>query len=101
MKNLGMHQYISGLDQSGWLQHIRAILDASLLIAQVRLTASISPCLFQDLFQTIEMERKNVLVHCSDGWDRTSQCCALASLLLCSYYRSVHGFRVRSIDTSI
>jgi len=35
-----------------------------------------------------------VLVHCSDGWDRTSQLCALAQLMLDPYYRTVSGFRV-------
>jgi len=28
-----------------------------------------------------------VLVHCSDGWDRTSQLCALAQILLDPFYR--------------
>jgi hypothetical protein len=32
------------------------------------------------------------LVHCTDGWDRTSQVCALSMLLLDPYYRSVAGF---------
>jgi myotubularin-related protein 6/7/8 len=36
----------------------------------------------------------NVVVHCSDGWDRTAQTCALASLLLDPYYRTIHGFQV-------
>jgi myotubularin-related protein 6/7/8 len=35
-----------------------------------------------------------VLIHCSDGWDRTAQCCSLTSILLCPYYRSIHGFRM-------
>lgn len=33
-----------------------------------------------------------VIVHCSDGWDRTPQVCALAQLLLDPYYRTVEGF---------
>lgn len=36
----------------------------------------------------------NSLVHCSDGWDRTSQLCALAGLLLDPYYRTIEGFMV-------
>jgi hypothetical protein len=32
-----------------------------------------------------------VLVHCSDGWDRTSQLTALAQLLLSPYYRTIEG----------
>jgi len=33
-----------------------------------------------------------VLVHCSDGWDRTSQLAAMAQLLLDPYYRTFNGF---------
>ena len=36
----------------------------------------------------------SVLVHCSDGWDRTAQTCALTSLFLDPYYRNLHGFMV-------
>ena len=35
-----------------------------------------------------------VMVHCSDGWDRTPQIVALTELLLDPYYRSMEGFRV-------
>ena len=34
------------------------------------------------------------LVHCSDGWDRTSQLTALAQLCLDPFYRTMHGFFV-------
>lgn len=33
-------------------------------------------------------------VHCSDGWDRTSQACALGELVLDPYYRTMDGFIV-------
>ena len=36
----------------------------------------------------------SVLVHCSDGWDRTAQTCSLASLILDPYYRTISGFQV-------
>ncbi|CAF1210148.1 unnamed protein product [Adineta steineri] len=77
MKNPTMNQYLNALDSSSWLQHIKSVLDAAIFIARV-----------------IDIEKKNVLVHCSDGWDRTAQCCSLSSLLLCPYYRSIHGFRM-------
>ena len=37
----------------------------------------------------VHKKRQPVLVHCSDGWDRTAQVVALAELLLDSYYRTV------------
>mmetsp|Transcript_119115 Transcript_119115/g.336949 ORF Transcript_119115/g.336949 Transcript_119115/m.336949 type:complete len:940 (-) Transcript_119115:13-2832(-) len=33
-----------------------------------------------------------VLVHCSDGWDRTAQIVSLAQLILDPYYRTLKGF---------
>lgn len=71
-----MISYISGLESSGWLKHIKAILDTSWFIAQA-----------------LE-EGVSVVVHCSDGWDRTAQVCSLASILLDPYYRTMSGFQV-------
>ncbi|KAJ2828366.1 phosphatidylinositol-3-phosphatase ymr1 [Coemansia erecta] len=36
----------------------------------------------------------HVLVHCSDGWDRTAQLTSLAQLCLDPYYRTIEGFSV-------
>lgn len=49
-----MSGYLSALESSGWLKHIRAILDTSYFIANA-------------IYKGI-----SVVVHCSDGWDRTS-----------------------------
>lgn len=35
---------------------------------------------------------KSVLVHCSDGWDRTSQICSLTQMMIDPYYRTLNGF---------
>jgi hypothetical protein len=43
----------------------------------------------------VDREGVSVLVHCSDGWDRTSQVCALAQLLMDPYFRTFAGFEVR------
>ena len=36
----------------------------------------------------------SLLLHCSDGWDRTSQLSSLAMLLMDPYYRTRRGFAV-------
>lgn len=38
---------------------------------------------------TVDREGRPVLVHCSDGWDRTPQIVALAKILLDPYYRTL------------
>lgn len=45
-------------------------------------------------FQAVSEEGASVLVHCSDGWDRTAQVCSVASLLLDPHYRTLQGFMV-------
>lgn len=76
-KCTNMSAFLSGLENSGWLKHIRTILETSWFIAQ-NIAKGIS-----------------VVVHCSDGWDRTAQVCALAALMLDPYYRTIHGFQVK------
>ena len=49
-------------------------------------------CLFQ-----VSVHRTSVVVHCSDGWDRTSQLTSLAMLLLDSHYRTLSGFMVSGL----
>ncbi len=34
------------------------------------------------------------MVHCSDGWDRTAQLCALAGMILDPFYRTIEGFAI-------
>jgi myotubularin-related protein 6/7/8 len=65
------------LAKSGWLKHIAGLLDGAALIAR-----------------QVGIQHSNVLIHCSDGWDRTSQLSALAQLLLDPYYRTIEGFIV-------
>ena len=47
--------------------------------------------------EVIERQRSSVLVHCTDGWDRTAQLTALAMLMLDPFYRTIQGFQVRII----
>lgn len=44
--------------------------------------------------QAIAEEGVSVLVHCSDGWDRTAQVCSVASVLLDPFYRTLRGLMV-------
>ncbi|KAF2668879.1 phosphatases II [Microthyrium microscopicum] len=48
----------------------------------------------KEIADTIALKHSHVLVHCSDGWDRTSQLSALAQLCLDPYYRTMEGFMV-------
>jgi len=65
------------LRRSNWLRHISAILEGTLLIVR-----------------NVHINSSHVLIHCSDGWDRTSQMSALAQLCLDPYYRTIRGFQV-------
>lgn len=70
-----MTAFLGALESSSWLKHIRSILDTSLFIANA-VDGGIS-----------------VVVHCSDGWDRTAQVCSLAAVMLDPYYRTIKGFQ--------
>jgi myotubularin-related protein 1/2 len=67
----------SSVESTRWLEHVRLLLEGSLKIARV-----------------LELEGSSVLVHCSDGWDRTSQLVSLAQLMIDPYYRTIRGFAV-------
>lgn len=69
--------WFSGLENTHWLEHIRAILAGALRAAD-----------------KIENSKSTVIIHCSDGWDRTAQLTSLSMLMLDSYYRTMKGFQV-------
>ncbi len=69
------NSWLSSVENTRWLKHLRLILAASKQAAIY-----------------LEDSGIGVLVHCSDGWDRTSQVCALAQLILDPFYRSIRGF---------
>ncbi|CAA6660745.1 unnamed protein product [Spirodela intermedia] len=71
-----MSASVSNLEDSGWLIHVQSVLAGSAWIAA-----------------RVALESASVLVHCSDGWDRTTQLVSLASLLLDPYYRTFKGFQ--------
>jgi myotubularin-related protein 3/4 len=44
--------------------------------------------------KALDEEGRPVIVHCSDGWDRTPQIVSITQLLLDPYYRTMEGFQV-------
>ncbi|KAM6894808.1 myotubularin-related protein 1a isoform 2-T2 [Lycodopsis pacificus] len=67
----------SAIDQTHWLEYIRLLLAGAAKIAD-----------------KLESGKTSVVVHCSDGWDRTAQLTSLAMLMLDSHYRTLRGFQV-------
>ena len=63
------------LARSNWLKHISGLLDGASIIAR-----------------QVAVQHSHVLIHCSDGWDRTSQLSALSQLCLDPHYRTMDGF---------
>ncbi|XP_050209825.1 phosphatidylinositol-3-phosphatase myotubularin-1-like isoform X2 [Mercurialis annua] len=71
-----MSASVSTLGDTGWLIHVQSVLAGSAWMAA-----------------RVALESASVLVHCSDGWDRTTQLVSLANLLLDPYYRTFAGFQ--------
>ncbi|KAK2188568.1 hypothetical protein NP493_128g03026 [Ridgeia piscesae] len=69
--------WLSNIEATHWLDHIKQILAGAVRIAD-----------------KVETSKTSVLVHCSDGWDRTAQLTALSLLMLDPYYRTLRGFEV-------
>ena len=67
--------WMSNLEGTRWLEHLRMLLGAAVRIVDLMDRCSVS-----------------VFIHCSDGWDRTSQVCSLAMLLMDPSYRTITGF---------
>ena len=64
-----------GIERSHWLLHVRKVLVGAIKIAKL-----------------VGQKHESVLVHCSDGWDRTAQLTALAQVLIDPHYRTIVGF---------
>ncbi|XP_028829174.1 myotubularin-related protein 1a isoform X4 [Denticeps clupeoides] len=70
-------RWLSAIDSTHWLEYIRLLLAGAVRIAD-----------------KLESGKTSVVVHCSDGWDRTAQLTSLAMLMLDSHYRTLRGFQV-------
>uniref|UniRef100_A0A6A7FTA9 phosphatidylinositol-3,5-bisphosphate 3-phosphatase n=1 Tax=Hirondellea gigas TaxID=1518452 RepID=A0A6A7FTA9_9CRUS len=69
--------WMSSVEGSRWLVYMSNLLKAAVIVCRA-----------------IAMEGRPVVVHCSDGWDRTPQITALAQIMLDPYYRTLEGFEV-------
>ncbi|KAK6499693.1 hypothetical protein TWF481_010054 [Arthrobotrys musiformis] len=65
------------LAKSNWLRHITALMQGTDLIVR-----------------QVALEHSHVMIHCSDGWDRTAQLAGLAQICLDPYFRTLEGFMV-------
>ncbi|CAJ0876746.1 464_t:CDS:10 [Entrophospora sp. SA101] len=78
--NASSPNWFSVLESTGWLNCV-----AGLLKAAGGKNGVVSKIVDDD---------SSVLVHCTDGWDRTPQLVSLAQIMLDPYYRTLKGFRV-------
>jgi hypothetical protein len=69
-------KFIRNVVDSKWYDQVRSLLSAA------------------ERVSTLLQHSRNILVKCSDGWDRTTQICALAMIMLDPYYRTIEGFEV-------
>jgi len=65
------------VEESNWLEYVRLILETTARMVEL-----------------VDRDKISVLVHCSDGWDRTPQITALAMLLMDPFYRTIKGFAI-------
>ena len=70
------YKFWSSLDGTGWFTFVYLLLKSA---------DEISKKLQDD---------NSVLIHCSDGWDRTSQLSSLSQILLDPFFRTINGFAV-------
>ena len=66
----------TSLEASGWFQFIYLMLKNANEISKIL------------------QNNNSVLVHCSDGWDRTAQLSSLSQMLLDPFYRTINGFAI-------
>ena len=70
------NNFWTSLEDSGWFQFVYLLLKNA-----------------NEISKTLQ-KNYSVLIHCSDGWDRTAQLSALSQLLLDPFYRTIKGFAI-------
>ncbi|XP_074640292.1 phosphatidylinositol-3,5-bisphosphate 3-phosphatase MTMR3-like [Tubulanus polymorphus] len=71
------NSWLSALENTKWLHHISGLMKSALTVVNA-----------------VNLEARPVVVHCSDGWDRTPQIVALAEIMLDPFYRTIEGFQI-------
>ncbi|XP_077356277.1 myotubularin-related protein 1a isoform X1 [Festucalex cinctus] len=75
--DINQARWHTNLDQTHWLNYIQLLLRGASQMAS-----------------KLERAKTSVVVHCSDGWDRTAQLTSLTMLMVDGYYRTLRGFQV-------
>jgi len=76
-KNRKSGGFLDQIKESNWLRHVQLVLKAAV-----------------ECVEKIELNDSSVLVHCSDGWDRTAQMTSISMLLMDPYFRTIRGFAI-------
>ena len=74
--NNNLKKFLSKFEESKWLEYLSDIICGANTVKNKLLS------------------RINVICHCSDGWDRTSQICSLVQIIMDPYFRTFKGFAV-------
>ena len=67
-----LFSFLSSLESTQWLHYLCQLLSVACEVVGV-----------------VNDHAQPILIHCSDGWDRTTQVVALAELMLDPYYRTM------------
>ena len=66
--------FLSRLEQTEWLKWIGALIRSAIRIVDL-----------------MDQQKTSVMIHCSDGWDRTPQLSSLSQICMDPYYRTMRG----------
>ena len=69
-------KFLNKKDNKDWIKYISQII-----LTSINICSSIN-------------KGNHVLIHCSDGWDRTTQVCCLIQIFLDPFYRTLNGFGI-------
>ncbi|XDT29322.1 Myotubularin phosphatase domain [Nakaseomyces glabratus] len=69
--------YLSTGKSANWLKYVKLLLSSTDMMVK-----------------SMVFNQSNILLHCSDGWDRTTQVASLVQICLDPYFRTLEGFMV-------